>query len=130
MEELSAVSPRPEGRGFSLESSIIRFLRLVRNGVAHGNEIVLTDADPRPDTVWRGFTITQEMEDDSLFTQPAEFVWESENADMISGYMEAGDALVLTTDILEELIDESDTYDEGNIVGLSKGGAPGWDEAD
>lgn len=111
-------------------SPVIRFLRLVRNGVAHGNEIVLTDADPRANTVWRGFSITRDMEGDQLFTQPAEFAWETENVDMINGYLEAGDALVLTTDVLAELIKESDTYDEGNVVGLSKDGWPDWDEID
>lgn len=112
------------------ESPMIRFLRLIRNGVAHGNEVALTPSDPRPNTVWRGFEITRKMEGEPLFSQPAEFVWESEDANMIDGYMEAGDGLVLTTDILEELIKESDTYDEGNVIGLPRDGWPDLSETD
>lgn len=111
-------------------SPVIRFLRLVRNGVAHGNKIVLNDADPRANTAWRGFSITRDMEDDQLFTQPTEFAWETENVNMREGYIEAGDALVLTTDVLAELIKESDSYDEGNIVGLPRDGWPDHSEAD
>jgi hypothetical protein len=110
------------------DSPTIRFLRLVRNGVAHGNKIVLTAADPRPNTVWRGFEITRDMESDPLFTQPAKYIYQTEDVEMIDGHMEAGDALVLTTDVLELLIDESDAYTESNIIELPKNGWPDWDE--
>lgn len=110
------------------ESPTIRFLRLVRNGVAHGNDIVLTPTDPRPNTIWRGFEITRNMEGDQLFTQPAEYTWQAEGVEMIEGHLEAGDAFVLTTDVLDELTDESDSYDEGNIIGLSKDTSSEWDE--
>lgn len=112
------------------ESATIRFLRLVRNGVAHGNKIVLTDADPRPDTEWRGFKITRNMEDDQLFTQPADFTWQPDQVEMVEGHLEAGDAYVLATDVLAELLKDSDTYDEGNIISLSKNEGSEWEEWD
>jgi len=100
------------------ESATIRFLRRVRNAAAHGNEIEYRNSFPRPDTVWRGFQFTHEMEGEPLFSQPAEFTWEAEDVKMVEGYFESGDAFVLTEDILRELVNESDSCEESDIVEL------------
>jgi len=49
------------------ELPTIRFLGLVRNGVAHGNVVTSPDSDPRPGTIWRGFEFTESIEEDTLF---------------------------------------------------------------
>jgi hypothetical protein len=104
----------------------IRFLRLIRNGIAHGNEVSYCGDDPRPNTSWRGFEFTEEIEGEVLFTQPEEYMWETEQVGLNRGVFESGDALALTTDVLKILIEESDTFDVGNIVGLSHDTPPEW----
>jgi hypothetical protein len=108
-------------------SPTIRVLRLLRHGIAHGNEVSYEGDDPHPKTVWRGFKFTEEIEGDQLFTQPAEYMWGTEKVEMVEGYFEAGDALALTTDVLELLIETSDRYDEGNVVGLSYNNSSEWE---
>lgn len=98
----------------------IRFLRLIRNGAAHDNRLYYTETDPRPDTAWRGVELTEEMEGDVIFTDISDLIWGAEFVDMDEGFMQAGDALALTTDILERLLPESETYDAGNVFGLTK----------
>jgi len=104
----------------------IRVFRLIRNGVAHGNEVSYQDNDPPPNTSWKEVEFTKEIEGEPLFTQPDEYMWETEEVDMIDGLFEAGDALALTSDVLKILIEESETFDIENIVGLSLDGPPDW----
>ncbi|WP_420182857.1 hypothetical protein ACNO8S_16350 (plasmid) [Haloarcula sp. KBTZ06] len=106
----------------------IRFLRLLRNGIAHGNEVSYCGSDPPPNTSWRGFEFTDDIEGETLFTQPNEYIWDGEQVELKEGLFESGDALTLTTDVLEILIEESDTFDVGNIVGLSHDTPPEWTE--
>jgi hypothetical protein len=54
-------------------------------------------------------------------------MWGTEKVEMVEGYFEAGDALALTTDVLELLIETSDRYDEGNVVGLSYNNSSEWE---
>jgi hypothetical protein len=91
----------------------------VRNAAAHDNKIDLTNKDKERDLEWRGFEITPDMEGDQLLTLPAGYIWQSEPVSLNQGYLEAGDVLALTTDVLKILIDESDTYNESNVIGLS-----------
>jgi len=46
-------------------------------------------------------------------------MWGTESVDMEEGFMKAGDALVLTTDVLKILLPDSDTYDMTSVIGLS-----------
>lgn len=104
----------------------IRFLRLLRHGIAHGNEVSYRGDDPPRNTSWRGFNFTEEIEGEVLFTQPDEYMWEAEQVELNEGLFEAGDALALTTDVLKILINESNTFDVGNIIGLSHDKPPEW----
>lgn len=110
------------------ESSVIRSLRLVRNAAAHDNRIVYTSDDPRPNTSWRTVEFTEDLEGTLVFSQASVFMWRSESIEMEEGLFEAGDALALSTDVLEILLDESDSYDVGNVVGLSYDEPPDWAE--
>lgn len=98
----------------------IRFLRLIRNGAAHDNRLQFHRNDPRPGTEWRGLEIAPEMEGNLIFTDMAGRVFGEEVGGLEEGFMEAGDALALSTDILEILLPKSETYGPGNVIGLSE----------
>lgn len=97
---------------------VLRSLRVIRNSVAHRNEITYANADPRPNTAWRGFEFTENIDGHQLFSQLDEFTWQSEEAEIIGGYFEAGDAYVLVGDVLRILVDESNVYDERDVVDI------------
>lgn len=100
----------------------IQFLRQIRNGAAHNNRLRFrSKADPRPNTEWKGFAITEDMEGDVIFTDVSDRAWESEFIEIEKGFLEAGDALQLTTDILELLLPKSETYGPANVIGISEG---------
>lgn len=100
----------------------IQFLRQIRNSAAHDNRLDFRgDKDPRPDTRWREFDITEDMEGEVVFTDMSDRMWGSESVKMEQGFLEAGDALALTTDILKLLLPKSDTYGPENVIGISEG---------
>jgi len=97
----------------------IRFLRVIRNGAGHDNRVLYTGDDPRPNTEWRGVKLTNNLEGAVIFTDVERRMWGTESVDMEEGFIEAGDALVLTTDVLKILLPDSDTYDMTSVIGLS-----------
>jgi len=91
----------------------LQFLRWIRHGVFHSNRFKLDDYDGGAE--WRGIEITQDMEDEVVFT---EVDWENKryipNADLPRGYynyeedinegfLEAGDGMVLAQTVLRVL---------------------------
>lgn len=84
------IDDKPEGR----------FLRHVRNGLAHDNKFEFKSGPPE-NAVWRGHQLTKsEHEGEFVMTTVEATSYFVKDANLVEGYLEAGDAKELASDVM------------------------------